>query len=40
MTEQLEQLLWNLNLHNCHKKLRKKRNDIQKQIEQKKTRKT
>ena len=36
MTKQLEQLLWILNLHKCNKKLRKNRNGIQKQIEQKK----
>ena len=35
MTKQLEQLLLNLNLHKCHKKLRKNRKAIQKQIEQK-----
>ena len=40
MTKQLEQLLWILNLLKCNKKLKKKRNGIQKQIEQKKTRKT
>ena len=34
MTKQLEQLLWTLYLHKCHKKL-KNRNGIQKQIEQK-----
>ena len=39
MTKQLEQLLWILNLHKCHKKLRKNRNGIQKQIEQKKLKK-
>ena len=36
MTKQLEQLLWTLNLHKRQKKLKKIRNRIQIQIEQKK----
>ena len=36
MTDELEQLLWTLNLQNAIKNSRKNRNGIQKQIEQRK----